>query len=132
VRSGLVGCFEQSAGPLCYLLLLNRATRSVIQSFGTFVDGASSVNAFNPFSYQVCVVMNFEHAVGSLGAGPPRELRNLRSAPVLLVLFVLLRGTPKPCCRSRRTVFRPMNLVRPRIPSRCLSPRIFGTCTTGC
>jgi Transposase DDE domain. len=64
-----------------------------------------------------------------LGAGTPREWKNLRSAPVLLVLFVFLRGnTPKPSGRSRRTSFRPINLVRPR----CRSPRIFGACTTGC
>jgi hypothetical protein len=64
-----------------------------------------------------------------LGAGTPRELRNLRSAVVLLVLFVFQRGnTPKQSGRSRCTSFRPINLVR----SRCLSPRIFGACTTGC
>ena len=67
-----------------------------------------------------------------LGAGTPREWRNLRSAPVLLVLFVFLRGnTPHPSCRSR-TSFHPINLVRTRIRSRCRSPRIFGACTTGC
>src|ERR1700740_3003142 len=36
----------------------------------------------------------------SLGAGTPREWRNLRSAPVLLVLFLFLRGnTPHPSSR---------------------------------
>jgi len=64
-----------------------------------------------------------------LGAGTPRELRKLRSAVVLLVLFVFQRGnTPKQSCRSRCKSFRPINFVR----SRFLSPRIFGACTTGC
>jgi hypothetical protein len=67
-----------------------------------------------------------------LGAGTPRESRNLRSVLVLLVLLVLflfLRGnTPHPSCRSHRTSFRPIKLVR----SRCRSPRIFAACTTGC
>ena len=64
-----------------------------------------------------------------LGAGTPREWRNLRSAPVLLVLFLFLReNTPHPSYRSRRTSSRPINLVR----LRCRSPRIFGACTMGC
>ena len=43
-----------------------------------------------------------------LGAGTPRELRNLRSAVVLFVLFVFQRGnTPKQSCRSRCASFRP-------------------------
>jgi len=68
-----------------------------------------------------------------LGAGTPREWRNLRSVPVLLVLFAFLRGnTPHSSRRSHRTRFRPINLVRSRIRSRCRSPRIFGACTTGC
>jgi hypothetical protein len=57
-----------------------------------------------------------------LGAGTPRELRKLRSAVVLLVLFVFQRGnTPKQSCRSRCKSFRPINFVR----SRCLSSQDF-------